>query len=104
MTLRILEESTQWANRAELYIGLFKESIRKDLSKSNSPIDGGGTMEEGGGRMMFGVNIRRRVLVTMLMPMMMGRTMIRASVMMSMGLNPPFTPKANLVTVPTGIV
>jgi hypothetical protein len=37
-TLRILEESTQWANRAELYIGLFKESIRKDLSKSNSPM------------------------------------------------------------------
>ena len=37
-TLRILEESTQWANRAELYIGLFKESIRKDLAESNSPL------------------------------------------------------------------
>jgi hypothetical protein len=37
-TLRILEESTQWANRAELYIGLFKESIRQDLSRTNSPM------------------------------------------------------------------
>ena len=37
-TLRILEESTQWANRAELYIGLFKESIRKDLHRTNSPM------------------------------------------------------------------
>ena len=26
-TLRVLEESTQWANRAELYIGLFKNAI-----------------------------------------------------------------------------
>ena len=37
-TLRILEEHTQWANRAELYIGLLKESIRKDLRKSNCPL------------------------------------------------------------------
>jgi hypothetical protein len=37
-TLKVLEESTQWANRAELYIGLFKESIRQDLSKTNSPM------------------------------------------------------------------
>ena len=37
-TLRVLEESTQWANRAELYIGLFKESVRQDLSRSNSPL------------------------------------------------------------------
>ena len=29
-TLRLLEELTQWANRYELYIGLFKELIRKD--------------------------------------------------------------------------
>ena len=28
-TLKILEESTQWANRAELYVGLFKEAILK---------------------------------------------------------------------------
>ena len=38
MTLRILEESTQWANRAELYIGILKEAIRKDLRISNSPL------------------------------------------------------------------
>ena len=37
-SLRILEESTQWANRAELYIGIFKEAIRKDLHRTNSPM------------------------------------------------------------------
>ena len=37
-TLRILEEHTQWANRAELYIGLFKESVRKDMKSSDSPL------------------------------------------------------------------
>ena len=37
-TLRILEENTQWANRAELYIGLLKEAIRKDLRNSNCPM------------------------------------------------------------------
>ena len=37
-TLRVLEESTQWANRAELYIGLFKEAVRQDMSRTNSPL------------------------------------------------------------------
>ena len=37
-TLRILEESTQWANRAELYIGIFKEAVRSDLRRTNSPM------------------------------------------------------------------
>ena len=37
-TLRILEESTQWANRAELYIGLLKKAIRRDLRESNCPM------------------------------------------------------------------
>ena len=37
-TLRILEERTQWANRAELYIGLMKEAIRKDMREENSPL------------------------------------------------------------------
>ena len=37
-SLRILEESTQWANRAELYIGLLKESIRKDIRQTNCPM------------------------------------------------------------------
>ena len=27
--LRLLEGSTQWGNRAELYVGLFKEGTRK---------------------------------------------------------------------------
>ena len=30
-TLRILEQKTQWANRAELYVGLMKEAMRKDI-------------------------------------------------------------------------
>ena len=38
LTLRFIEEATQWANRAELYIGQFKESIRQDIRKSNSPM------------------------------------------------------------------
>lgn len=37
-TLRILEENTPWANRAELYIGLFKEAVRKDLRTSDAPM------------------------------------------------------------------
>ena len=37
-TLRLLQESTQWANRAELYVDLFKESIRQDLRRSNAPM------------------------------------------------------------------
>ena len=30
-TFRALEEGTPWANRAELYIGLIKEAVRKDM-------------------------------------------------------------------------
>ena len=37
-TLRILEGSTQWANRAELYVGLFKEAVRKDMLEKDSPL------------------------------------------------------------------
>ena len=37
-TLRALEEGTQHANRAELYIGLLKESVRKDIRDSHSPL------------------------------------------------------------------
>ena len=37
-TLRVLEESTQWANRAELYIGILKESIRNDMREMDSPL------------------------------------------------------------------
>ena len=37
-TLRILEENTQSANKAELYIGIIKEAVRKDMKASNCPL------------------------------------------------------------------
>ena len=37
-TLQALEEDTPWSNKAELYIGLCKEAVRKDMHKSNSPM------------------------------------------------------------------
>ena len=37
-TLRSLEEGTPWSNKAELYIGLIKEAVRKDMHESNSPL------------------------------------------------------------------
>ena len=37
-TLRALEEGTPWANKAELYIGLLKESVGKDMRESDSPL------------------------------------------------------------------
>ncbi len=37
-TLRVLEESTQHADRAELYIGLLKRAISRDMKESNSPM------------------------------------------------------------------
>ena len=37
-TLRALEEGTPWSNKAELYIGLIKEAVRKDMCESNSPL------------------------------------------------------------------
>ena len=37
-TLRALEEGTPWSNKAELYIGLIKEAVRKDMRESNSPM------------------------------------------------------------------
>lgn len=36
--LRILEQSTQFANRAELYIGLLKNAIRLDMRETHSPL------------------------------------------------------------------
>ena len=35
-TLRVLEGSTQQANRAKLYVGLFKEAVRKYMLQENS--------------------------------------------------------------------
>ena len=38
-TLCVLEEeNTPWANRAELYIGLIKEGIQKNMKDSNCPL------------------------------------------------------------------
>ena len=37
-TLRALEEGTPWSNKAELYIGLLKEAVRKDMHESDSPM------------------------------------------------------------------
>ncbi len=37
-TLRALEENTPWSNKAELYIGLLKEAVRKDMKEANSPM------------------------------------------------------------------
>ena len=37
-TLRLLEEGTPWANKAELYIGIIKEAVRKDMRESDCPL------------------------------------------------------------------
>jgi hypothetical protein len=37
-TLRVLEEGTPWANKAELYIGLIKEAVQKDMKDSDCPL------------------------------------------------------------------
>ena len=37
-TLRLLEENTPWANKAELYIGIIKEAVRKDMKELNCPL------------------------------------------------------------------
>ena len=36
--LRALEEGTPWSNKAELYIKLMKEAVRKDVKESNCPL------------------------------------------------------------------
>ena len=37
-TLRALEEGTPWSNKADLYIKLMKEAVRKDMRESHSPL------------------------------------------------------------------
>ena len=37
-TLRAPEEGTPWSNKAELYIKLMKEAVRKDMKESNCPL------------------------------------------------------------------
>ena len=46
-TLSALEEGTPWSNKAELYIGLIKEAVRKDMREANSPLFFGITMLRG---------------------------------------------------------
>ena len=38
LTLKFFERRTQWANLTELYIGLLKEVVRKDMKDSDSPL------------------------------------------------------------------
>jgi hypothetical protein len=33
-----LEEGTPWANKVELYIGLIKEAVRKDMKEPDCPL------------------------------------------------------------------
>ena len=37
-TMCTIEENTLWSNKAELYIGIIKEAVRKDMKDSNSPL------------------------------------------------------------------
>ena len=37
--LRYLEEGTPWANKAEIFIGLTKEAVRKDMKESDRHLD-----------------------------------------------------------------
>ena len=36
--LRALEEGTPWSNKAELYIKLMKEAVRKDMEETHCPL------------------------------------------------------------------
>ena len=37
-SLRVLEDGTPWANKAELCTGLLKEAVRQDMKEPDSPI------------------------------------------------------------------
>ena len=43
-SLRVLEEGTPWANKAELYIGLIKEAVGKDIRRLIVPLYFGTTV------------------------------------------------------------
>ena len=38
LTLKFLERNSPWSNRVELYIGLLKEAVRKDLRATDTPM------------------------------------------------------------------
>jgi hypothetical protein len=46
-TLRVLEEGTPWENKTELYVGLIKEAVRKDMKESDCPLPFGTNMLNG---------------------------------------------------------
>ena len=37
-TLQALEEGMPWSNKAELYIKLMKEAVRKDMKEAHCPL------------------------------------------------------------------
>ena len=37
-TIRLLEEYMKWSNLSKLYIGSFKQAIRKDNCEANTPL------------------------------------------------------------------
>lgn len=37
-SLQVLEEGTPWSNKAELYIGILKEAVQKDMKDSSCPL------------------------------------------------------------------
>ena len=37
-TLRVLEKNSPWSNKSELYIGIIKEAVRKEMKEANSPL------------------------------------------------------------------
>ena len=36
--LGVLEEGTPWSNRAELYVGLIKQAVNKEMRRVDSPL------------------------------------------------------------------
>ena len=38
LTIKVLERATPWTNRTELYVGILKEAVQKDLPVSDSPM------------------------------------------------------------------
>ena len=37
-TLKVLEKNTPWFNKYELYIGIIKEAVNRDMKKANYPL------------------------------------------------------------------
>ena len=37
-TIRVLYKNNPWSNKAEIYIGIIKEAVRKDMKEANTPL------------------------------------------------------------------